>query len=154
MIGAVRFVFLGALGAWVGVMLFLSFVVAPTAFNLLETPRAGDLMGALFPRYYGIGVSLGVAALGAALFLQRRAAQRRRWTVVVVALVVATAATAYAGGVVQPKARRLRAALAAPASDAAREEFAAAHRVAVALNGVALLAALAGLGAAASALRQ
>jgi hypothetical protein len=153
--GAVRFVFLATLGAWVGVMAFLSFVVAPTAFAVLEAPRAGDLVGALFPRYYATGVSLGVAALGAALFLQRRGANRRAWTLVVASLVAATGVTAYAGGIVQPQARRLRAALHAPAAGTeVRAQFAAAHRTAVVLNGVALLAALAGLGAAAGALRQ
>lgn len=155
MTGAVRFVYLAALGAWIGVMVFLSFVVAPTAFAVLEGPRAGDLVGALFPRYYATGVSLGVAALGAALFLRRRAQHPRAWTIAIVALVVAVAATAYAGGIVHPTARRLRTALQTPTAAAeVREDFAAAHRTAVLLNGVAMLAALVGLGATAGALRH
>ena len=71
MTGAIRFVYLLAVGMWIGVMAFLSFVVAPTVFGVLGPPQAGDVVGAIFPRYYGIGVGLGVAAFAAALFLFR-----------------------------------------------------------------------------------
>jgi uncharacterized membrane protein len=153
--GAVRFVYLLALGAWIGVMAFLSFVVAPAAFSVLEAPQAGALVGAIFPRYYAAGVSLGVAALAAALFLRTRAERPRAWTLAIVALVLAVGVTAWAGGVVHPKARRLRIVLQNPAvTSEVREDFARAHRMAVVLNGVAILAAVFGLGATAAAFRQ
>jgi hypothetical protein len=152
---AVRFVYLFTVGAWIGLMAFLSFVVAPAAFTVLAAPQAGDLVGAIFPRYYGIGVGLGVAGFAAALFLRVRSQRRTGWTVALLALVAAIAATAYAGAIVHPQARRLRTALQNPAAAAeVRDEFDHAHRTAVALNGVAMLAALASLGAAAVAFRQ
>ena len=155
MIAAVRFVYLLTVGTWIGVMAFLSFVVAPTAFAVLEAPQAGDLVGAIFPRYYGLGVSLGVAGFASALFLRSRAQRPTIWTVVLLALVLAIAASAWSGAVVHPRARRLRTALQNPAvASDVREDFDHAHRTAVALNGVAMLAALTSLGAAAAALRQ
>ena len=80
MITAIRFVFLATLGSWIGIMAFLSFVVAPTVFGVLEAPQAGDVVGAIFPRYYAVGVSLGVAAVAAALFLRTRSERRRART--------------------------------------------------------------------------
>ena len=155
MTGAIRFVYLLAVGTWIGVMAFLSFVVAPTVFGVLEPPQAGDVVGAIFPRYYGLGVGLGVAGFAAALFLRARSQRPTAWAVAVLALVVAIGASAWSGAVVSPQARRLRAALQNPAAGTeARDEFDHAHRTAVALNGVAMLAALTSLGAAAAALRH
>ena len=155
MTAAIRFVYLLAVGTWIGVMAFLSFVVAPTVFGVLGSPQAGDVVGAIFPRYYGIGVGLGVAALAASLFLRARSQRPTAWTVALLAIVVAIGASAWSGAVVHPHARRLRAALQNPAARTeARDEFDHAHRTAVALNGVAMLAALTSLGAAATALRQ
>jgi hypothetical protein len=152
---AVRFVYLLTVGTWIGVMAFLSFVVAPAAFTVLAAPQAGDLVSVIFPRYYGIGVGLGVAAFAAALFLRARSPRPTTWTVALLALVVAIAASAWSGAVVHPRARRLRTALQNPAVAAGvREDFDHAHRTAVALNGVAMIAALGSLGAAAVALRQ
>jgi len=152
---AIRFVYLLAVGAWIGIMAFLSFVVAPTVFRVLGAPQAGDVVGAIFPRYYGIGVGLGVAAFAAALFLRVRSQRPTAWTVAVLALVVAIGASAWSGAVVHPQARRLRAALQNPAAGTeVRDDFDHAHRTAVALNAVAMLAALTSLGAAAAALRQ
>jgi hypothetical protein len=152
---AVRFVYLFAVGTWIGVMAFLSFVVAPTVFGVLGSPQAGDVVGAIFPRYYGIGVGLGVAGLAAALFLRVRSQRPTAWTVALLALVLAIAASAWSGAVVHPHARRLRTALQNPAAGAhVRDDFDHAHRTAVALNGVAMLAALTSLGAAAAALRH
>lgn len=155
MITAVRFVFLATLGSWIGAMAFLSFVVAPTAFGVLDAPQAGDVVGAIFPRYYAIGVSLGIAAVAAALFLRARSERPRAWTLTIVALAVAVAAAAWAGVAVHPEARRLRSALRSPAAtEEQRSDFARLHRNAVALNLVAMLAAATSLGAAATGLRQ
>ena len=155
MTAAVRFVYLLAAGTWIGVMAFFSFVVAPAVFGVLGAPQAGDVVGAIFPRYYGTGIGLGVAAFAAALFLRTRSQRPTAWAVVLLALVLAIGASAWAGAVVHPKARRLRTELQNPAAaPEVRDDFDHAHRTAVALNGVAMLAALTSLGAAAVALRH
>ena len=107
------------------------------------------MVGAIFPRYYALGTAAGAVALACALVLARRATAAGWWTGTVVALALGLAATLWAGRVVHPRAQRLRVALQArgeaPAADPA---FRRAHRTAVALNGVALLAGLVGLSAA------
>ena len=155
MIGLVRFLYLLALALWVGEVVCFSFVVAPAVFGVLGAARAGDVVGAIFPRYYALGTAAGAVALACALVLARRATAAGWWTGTVVALALGLAATLWAGRVVYPRAQRLRVALQArgeaPAADPA---FRRAHRTAVALNGVALLAGLVGLGLSAAALRQ
>lgn len=58
-------VFLIALAAWVGSILFLSFGVAPLIFKVLEPEPAGRFVRALFPRYYLWGAICGAIALPA-----------------------------------------------------------------------------------------
>jgi len=52
----------GTVGVWLGTIVFFSFVVAPRAFAVLEDDSAGELVNAVFPRYYSIGTALGVVA--------------------------------------------------------------------------------------------
>jgi len=154
-IGLVRFLYLLALALWVGEIVCFSFVVAPAVFGVLGAARAGDVVGAIFPRYYALGTAAGAVALGCGVVLARRATAEGWWTGALVAVALGLAATLWASRVVHPRAQRLRVALEArgevPASDPA---FRRAHRAAVALNGAALLAGLVGLGLSAGALRQ
>ena len=154
MTGVVRFAYLLALGLWIGQVVFFSFVVAPTVFGLLGAARAGDVVGAIFPRYYALGVGAAATAVACAAVLARHAAAPGWWRAATVALALGLAATAWAGAVAHPRAQRLRAAQAAGQAPADSDAFRAAHRLAVVLNGAALLAALAGLGLSAAALRQ
>ncbi|HJQ83755.1 MAG TPA: DUF4149 domain-containing protein [Candidatus Binatia bacterium] len=153
--GVVRFVFLLAVGLWVGEIVFFSFVVAPAVFGVLDSARAGAVVGAVFPRYYALGTAAGTVAVVAAVVIARQAARSGWWTGVVVALLVGLAVTVGAGLVVHPRAQRLRVALQsagkAPAEDPG---FRRAHQLAVGLNAAALVAVLTGLGLAAGALRE
>ena len=60
------------LGAGLGVQLFLSYLVAPTTFRLVERPVAVRLMEGIFPGYYGFGLATTTAALALALALALR----------------------------------------------------------------------------------
>ena len=44
-----------ALVCWLGSIIFFSFFAAPAVFKALERPQAGDVIGAIFPRNYGLG---------------------------------------------------------------------------------------------------
>lgn len=55
----------GAVGVWLGAIVFFSLIVAPRAFSVLEEDAAGDLVNAVFPVYYSFGVALGVVGVGA-----------------------------------------------------------------------------------------
>jgi uncharacterized membrane protein len=153
--GVLRFVYLLALAVWIGEVVFFSFVVAPSVFGVLGPERAGELVGAIFPRYYALGGAAAAIAVVSGIALARRSAYAGRWAAAVAALAVGLAAIAWAGAVVHPRAQRLRAAIhadgRAPGDDPL---FQRAHRLAVTLNGVALVGGLVGLGLSAAALRQ
>jgi uncharacterized membrane protein len=154
-IGLVRFVYLLALGIWIGEIAFFSFVVAPATFGVLAPDRAGALVGAIFPRYYALGGVAAATALGCGVVLGRRAAAPGWWTAAALCVGLGLAATLWAGTVVHPRAQRLRLALQdAGTAPATNPDFQRAHRTAVVLNGAALLAGVAGLGLSAAALRQ
>ena len=133
------------LGAGLGVQVFLSFQVAPSAFRLLDRPQAVRLMEGLFPGYYLFGIVTATAAVGLILCLALAVPRAPlQWGALVLVTVV-LAGTLYAGEVLLPEAHaaRLRA-QAAPAGDLAPLEFSRLHRRAVAVNialfGVGLLA--------------
>jgi hypothetical protein len=152
--GLLRFCYLLALGTWIGEVIFFSFVAAPAIFAVLG-PRAGDVVGAIFPRYYALGMGAAGTAVASALLLARRAATPRLWMGAVVVLGLGLAATVVAGAVIQPRAQRLRASLhAAGEEPGANPAFRRLHGVAIALNGTALVAGLVGLGLSAAALRH
>lgn len=52
-----------AISAWLGVLAFLAFVVAPAAFGSLERGAAARLISVVMPRYHWIGLGLGIIAL-------------------------------------------------------------------------------------------
>lgn len=146
-----------ALVVWVGEIVFLSFVVAPTVFRVLPSATAGQVMGALFPVYYAVGTGAGVVAWCSALVLWRRQVPTLRRAILVALLTLMLGATAYAGGVIQPRAAALRPALhQAAVADDVRAEFGRLHGIAVALNAAVLLLGLACVGVAAgtTALRE
>ena len=133
------------LGAGLGVQVFLSFQVAPSAFRLLDRPQAVRLMEGLFPGYYLFGIVTTTAAVGLILWLALAAPRAPlQWGALTLVTVV-LAGTLYAGQVLLPEAHaaRLRA-QAAPVGDLAPLEFSRLHRRSVAVNialfGVGLLA--------------
>jgi len=124
---------------WVGEIVFFSFVVAPTVFGAVPEV-AGQVVGAIFPRYYALGAGAGLVALGSALALRGATSATRSWSAIVAMLVVMLAATLYAGRVIEPRARALRPQIHVEPVDATvRAEFDALHRLAVQLNGAVLL---------------
>jgi hypothetical protein len=122
------------LGAGLGVQLFLSYLVAPAAFRLVDRPVAVRIMEGLFPGYYGFGVATSAMALALVLALALREASRLHWgTAALLALTLA--GTVYAGHVLLPEAHAARVrAQAAPPGDHTPLEFSRLHRRAVAVN--------------------
>jgi hypothetical protein len=122
------------LGAGLGVQVFLSFLLAPTTFRVVDRPVAVRVMEGVFPGYYGFGLTTLAVALALILVLALRDPTPLRWGAVVL-LGVTLVGTVYAGHVLLPAAHaaRLRA-QAAPAGDLAPLEFSRLHRRAVAVN--------------------
>lgn len=147
-------IYLAGLIVWIGEIIFLSFVVAPSAFRLLPRELAGGLLGALFPIYYVIGCVCGVLLLLSCVWLRRTATRRRLWDANAALVTLMLALNLYAAVAVQPRAADLRVQLHAVEPPAgAKAEFDGLHSLAVSLNVVVLLAGIAASGITASALR-
>jgi len=123
----------GALGAWLGVMAFFSFVGAPRAFAVFED-RGGQYVNDVFPRYYRLGVGLGAVAFVAALVLGYLAGYGGATLVVLASTAVAVLLAGYSVQVLIPKMEA-----------AGDEGFERYHRQSVILNGLMMLAVAVGL---------
>ncbi|HUF92019.1 MAG TPA: DUF4149 domain-containing protein [Candidatus Limnocylindria bacterium] len=125
------------IAAWLGIMAFFSFGVAPLAFAMMERTAAGQVVAAVLPRYYITGLGLCAVAL---VVYAAQAAGGRGGRLRPLAGVVLCAAMmgmlAWAATVLTPQAEAAR----RTRDDIA---FARAHRASVTLNGVTMLAAVA-----------
>lgn len=147
---ALRFLFRLSLGVWVGAIVSVSFLVAPTAFRLLPREAAGSVMGIVFTSYYVMGVVLGLVALACVVAL----ALRSRWDfgrkAAVLLLLAMVAAAGHNRWNVAPKIVAVRAQLwSAPAeadTQALRARMDGLHHVSVMLNGAMLLMGIALIG--------
>jgi hypothetical protein len=122
-----------ALGAWLGVMAFFSFIGAPRAFAVYGDD-GGRYVNDVFPRYYRLGGGLGGLAFLAALARGALGGFDATAAVLVVATALAALLPAYSLAVLVPKLEA--------AGEDAFEEY---HRQSVLLNGLAMLAAAIGL---------
>jgi hypothetical protein len=120
---------------------FFAFVVAPAAFTTLEREAAGKFVSAVFPRYYAVGLALGLAAL-AGLGARWLGSGWRGLDWLPVGLVLLMLAlTLYAGAVVLPAAHAAREAMRQAGMDhsAAAVGFAQLHRLSGILNGIVMV---------------
>jgi uncharacterized membrane protein len=127
--------------AWLGIMVFFAFVVAPAAFATLEREAAGRFVSAMFPRYYLVGTVLGAVAVVAAA-VRGAVGGWRHWDWVALGLtLLMLALTLYAWGVVLPAAHTAREAMKQPgAAPAEAATFARLHRLSGILNGAVMAA--------------
>ena len=58
-----RLVFAIAIGTWLGSIVSLTYLVAPTAHGIFEARDARRLLRPLFPRHYALGIACGFVAL-------------------------------------------------------------------------------------------
>lgn len=139
----IKIAYLAALLVWVGQVITFSFLVAPALFAALPTAAAGDAVGAIFPRYYGVSYVCGLILLTICGLLYREAGHTRWWKINSVLFSLMLSATCYAGLVVYPRTVELRPQIRATNAPAeVRAEFGRLHGVAVGLNGVVLLCGL------------
>ena len=137
----VHFIYILSLVFWVGSIVFFSFLTAPVIFKLLDREKAGEVVGVIFPRYYFFGYVCAVMALFSLLISTQELFGSKQ-----ILLFIMIAGWFYAGLVVSPKSRNLKA-LRQSASSAEEKElyevkFKKVHSLAVKLNGTVLLAGL------------
>lgn len=65
----IRFIHLLSLVVWVGGMTFFSFIAAPSIFKVLPKETAGDVVGAIFPKYWMMGYICGISSLATIVLL-------------------------------------------------------------------------------------
>ncbi len=133
-------VYLLALTAWVGSVLFLSFGVAPILFKVLGAEAGGKFVRALFPRYYMWGAIAGAVALPASVASPLCFPHELRGPWVGVRALIIIAATLimlYAGNVLTPAINAAR-----DAGLAGQAQFDRLHRRSVRLNALVLVLGL------------
>jgi len=132
-----------AIALWLGAMGFFAFVAAPAAFSALGREAAGRLVAVVFPRYYLIGVILGLLALGGVIgHWWLWGGRPGDWMALVLVLAM-VALTLYAWLAVLPAAQAAREAMRQTSAGPAGAGFARLHRLSTMLNGAVMLAGLA-----------
>ena len=128
-------VYVLALAAWVGAILFFSFGVAPIIFRVLGAEHAARFVRALFPRYYAWGVGATAIALPALICGSLAYPELRGVRIGVQAFLIlfGLVIMLYCGNSLTPA---INAARDAGPAEAAR--FDRLHKRSVQLNGVAL----------------
>lgn len=120
-----------ALRIWLGSIVFFSFIGAPTTFDVLDDD-AGQVVNAIFPKYYAFGLGLGFVAFGAAVI--GNATGAFDGLVAAALAIVGVVLNGYARWVLIPK-------MEAAGDDA----FAQYHKQSIVLNGVTMLAVAGGI---------
>lgn len=129
-------VYVFALTAWVGSILFFSFAVAPIIFRVLGAESAAKFVRALFPRYYAWGVVTTAVALPAMVCGPLSFPELRGPMVAVQAALIAASLgiMLYCGNTLTPAINAAR-----DEGPASADRFDRLHRRSVRLNAVALL---------------
>ena len=137
----IHFVYILSLVCWVGSIVFFSFFTAPVIFKLLDREKAGEVVGVIFPRYYFLGYVCAALTLSSLLISAQSFFGAKQ-----ILLAIMIAGWFYAGLVVGPKSRNLKALRKATGSTEKQAllevRFKRLHSLAVKLNGTALLAGL------------
>ncbi len=141
----IQWIYVLSISLWVGSIFFFSFLTTPTLFATLPREMAGQVISALFPRYYMVGYWAGgfllVTTLIEAVFV-------RQWPVLRLILIgLMMSATLYAGLVILPQAHNTKVEMKSLEAETPRAQkleiqFKRQHRLSVYLNFIVLIAGL------------
>jgi len=139
LLGIFDSVYVTALTAWVGSILFLSFGVAPIVFKVLGPENGGKFVRALFPTYYAWGAIAGAIALPAFVAVPLCYPEFRGGAVAIqaMAILAGTLIMLYGGNSLTPAINAAR-----DAGAEGQERFKKLHRRSVRLNALVLLMGL------------
>lgn len=131
-----RFIHLMSITLWVGMLIFFSFLAAPSIFKVLPRETAGDVVGHIFPKYWLVGYAASVLSLGSLIAIS--ASEKVFPGARIAILIVMTAMTFYSGLAVGGKARAIKAEMRAAEEPARKEtlraEFRKVHALSSTLN--------------------
>lgn len=147
MLRIVEFLFLLAIGTWVGTIIFFSFFAAPALFAGLDRELAGRAVTLIFPRYYWLGSACGAVALAAGVWLgMRRGAWPAGLVIQLLLLAVMLGGNLYAGLNLQGRVHEAKVRVEAAQQEAERAaheaSFRRLHRLSVQLNASVLVLGL------------
>jgi uncharacterized membrane protein len=137
----IKFIHLLALIVWLGGMAFFSFIVAPSIFSALPTETAGNVVAAIFPKYWLIGYVCSGIILITLIVL---GFFEKTFPVIRILIVVLMAVTTlYAGVVVGGKAREIKSHIRVIEDGAEKTllmaKFRTLHRRSVTLNSIVMI---------------
>lgn len=108
MLIAVKYIHLLALVIWIGSIVFFSFIGAPSVFQTLDRKTAGDVVGAIFPKYYALGYVLSLVSLTTLGYLGYKAGFSQPVKTGLVILAVMAGISFYSGLVTAPKVNAVK----------------------------------------------
>ncbi len=148
MSGVWRYLEILSLGTWVGAIIYVSFVLAPTVFGTLPSrDQAGAVVGLALRQLHWLGYVAGILYFAATLArLRSFAALGRPAALAVIVMLVLTVISQQG---VSPRMARLRAEMGSiertPTDNPLRARFDRLHKASVRLEGAVLLVGLAAL---------
>lgn len=149
-----RYVGLLALTLWVGGLIVLGAIVAPSVFEVLAARHiasdrlvAGAVFGEILRRYHVLSFACGAVLFSTLVFRGVMGPRPIMFAARVVVAFLMLAATAYSGMIVVPRIERVQAGAAAapstlPENDPRRVEFERLHTMSTSIQAVPILGAL------------
>ena len=138
-----KFLYLLSIVVWIGSIIFFSFLAAPSIFKVLPRETAGEVVGDIFPKYWMVGYAASLLALSTLLI---DAMLNHTSPFVEIAILVAMSLLGfYAGLVIGPKARDIKAEIKKEDGgevEPLRRAFKRVHAVSAALNMLVLVLGL------------
>ncbi len=119
MLNALRFILYISIVVWVGMLIFFTFIVAPSIFKVLPKDLAAALVSEIFPKFWVAGYASGVLSLGSLIAISLIEKGFPAARILLISLM--TAVTFYNGMVVNTKAKEVQALIVA-AEDPVKKE--------------------------------
>ncbi len=136
MIAALKCIHVLALALWVGGMAFMTFVAAPSIFKVLPREQAGDVVGAIFPKYFTLGYVYCLLAILTAVGVYMKEDYWNKPKLLALGLMLIL--TFYDGMLVAPRAHAVRAEMKKAEPEEERKalwgEFVRLHSQSAAIN--------------------
>ena len=138
MLIAVKYVHLLSIIIWIGSVIFFSFVATPSIFKTFDRKVAGDIVGAIFPKYFMLTEAAIFVALATLIFAGLKTGMTGAIKVGLVLLVSALLVASLSGFYVGPKAREVKMESRAATDETKiaelKKSFGKLHGISMALN--------------------
>ena len=134
MLELLGFIHLLSIVVWLGMLIFFTFLGAPSIFKTLPKETAGDVVGSIFPKYWITGYITSVLATATLIAISSIQMAWPGWRLPI--LIAMTVISFYSGLVVGVKARSIKAKIrgGSDALEALKRDFKKIHAVSAILN--------------------